>query len=197
MPKLDPEFAQLLAEQSHDPVYTAPRMKGDGPALTVMAINRLGTPEEDWYYYSERVGKDSVAFLLYDRTRQQYMCLSQLHGPLARYVAGAFTGSMDKAGLSPQQILIEEIAEEAGFDVPPDVQRIYHLGLEPVSSQTNEEVNLYVVDITGLEQQPMAPENIFEKNTFRFWLDADKAIDALEWKGKLIVLKHRALPTAS
>lgn len=189
--KPTPQFLALIATQSHDEVYRAPRIKGDGPALTVLAINSPGVPEEDWYYYSQRVGKDSVAFLLYDQERDQYQCLSQFHGPLARYVPGAFTGSMDKEGLSPHQITIEEVAEEAGYEVTNDFARVLLLGKEPVSSQTSEEVNLFVVDITGLPQRIRAPENIYEDNITRFWFDGDAIIDKLEWKAKLIVLKHR------
>lgn len=196
MPQIDPQFALLLAQQSHDAVYTSPRMKGDGPALTVKAISRPGEAEKDWYYYAERVGKDSVAFLLYDTERDQYQCLSQLHGPLNRYVSGAFTGSFDKQGLSPTQILIEEIAEEAGYAVTNDAARILALGVVPVSSQTNEEVHLFLVDITGLPQNLREPENVFEKNVFRFWLDADQVLATCEWKAQSVVLRHTRLMRA-
>lgn len=186
-----PEFRALLAKQIRSTVYTSPRIKGDGPALTVKSVAAPGTPPAEAYYFSERVGRDSAAFLLYDGTRAKpYQALSQWHGPLARYVPGAFTGSFDKQALTPEQILIEEVKEEAGYVVESD--NCLLLGVEPVSSQTNESVYLYLVDITGIPQDKTEPQNIFEEQIVRYWCDAATVLRELEWKAKLIVLAHQA-----
>ena len=54
---------------------------------------------------------------------------------------------------------------------------------------TNERVNLYVVDVTGLEQEKLEPESVFEENCDNVWLTPEEALSkAQDWKAKLILL---------
>jgi 8-oxo-dGTP pyrophosphatase MutT (NUDIX family) len=192
-------FRALVARLRNQRVYVSPKMKKTLPALTVY---RQYDPAEDdgtdGYYFSERAGRDSVAFLLVDRGGSETLfgCLQQWHGPLARFVLGAFTGSLDKPGLSIETIVQEEAMEEAGYHV--GLERIEYLGAEPVSSQCNEETHMFVVDVTGLPQQPLQPENPFEENTETHWLMGPQVLAHGEWKSKLIVLASGAIkaPTA-
>lgn len=187
---ISPKFLDLVDGETTETVYKAPRLKGLEPALTVLSIGAPGTPPEDRYYFSRRAGRDSVAFVLYDaaRTERPYQLLAQWHGPLKRFNLGAFTGSLDKPGLSPRAHLLEEILEEAGYTVTAD--RATLLGYEPVSSQTDESIYLYLVDVTGLTPHRREPENIFEANTRRYWCSYATALKRGEWKSKLIVYTH-------
>lgn len=184
------DFLDFVVQQTTQVEYAAPKHKGDAPALTVLSIGEEGSDPKDRYYFSRRAGKDSVAFVLYDssRTERPYQLLSQWHGPLKRFILGAFTGSLDKPDLSPLDHLVEEVLEEAGYVVTPD--RVQLLGYEPVSSQTDESVYLYVVDITGITPQRKEPENLFEKNTQRYWCSATTVRKRAEWKAKVIVQLH-------
>lgn len=183
---ITPEFLDYVDGQTTQVEYAAKRTKGAEPALTVLSIGSPDMPPEQRYYYSRRAGKDSVAFVLYDATQvKPYQLLAQWHGPLKKINLGAFTGSIDKPGLSPLEHLLEEIKEEAGYTV--SAARATQVGYEPVSSQTDECVYLYVVNITGLTPHRKTPENLFEANTQRYWCTAAAALRHGEWKSKVIV----------
>lgn len=187
------EFQQMLRRLRNQPVYVCPKAKKNLPAITV---HRQFDPTDDdgldGYYFAERAGRDSVAFLLVDRSGPQplYGVLTQWHGPLRRFVVGAFTGSLDKEDLSIEQIVQEELVEEAGYMVEPC--RLIYVSAEPVSGQTNEQVHLFLVDTTGLQQTDIAPENIFEANMQVNWMPHSQAMANSEWKGRLILLSEMA-----
>lgn len=183
-------FRALTQRLQDEPAYVAPEAKGGMPVITV---HRQFDPEDEddgGYFFAERAGRDSVAFLLHDRGREEapYGVLTQWHGPLRRFSTGAFTGSMDKAGLDPVAITVEEAAEEAGYAVPPE--RVLPMAVLPVSGQCNEQCALFLVDVTGLRPQPLRPENIFEQNMQQAWWTQEQVLAAGDWKARVIALAN-------
>jgi len=144
------------------------------------------------YQFIERFGRDSLAFVLYDENKEnKFGVLNQYHPPLNKYVCGAFTGSLDKnKGLI--NILLDEIKEESGYIIPKNdlYQRIYSISKQPVSSQTNEQVNLYLIDVTNLTQGKKFPDSDFEKFSYIQWASINYILTKCEWKSRLITLQH-------
>ena len=184
-------FRAMTARLRDERTYVAPVKKKTLPALTVY---RQFDPADDdgvgGYYFSERAGKDSVAFLLYDAAREEtgqpWGVLMQWHGPLRRFSFGAYTGSLDKPQLGLEQIVQEEALEEAGYHV--DLDRIWYFGAHAVSGQCNEECHLFAVDVTSIAPAQLQPENDFEANTERPWWSPSDILKLADWKAKLILL---------
>jgi hypothetical protein len=180
------DFLRMVKSLEIKDIYKTPAFKGGKKWLTVKMIF---DPKEKGkeFFFVERLGKDSVAFILVDnnRERDKYQILSQYSSPYKRFIEGTFTGSLDKPELSKEEIVIEEVKEEAGYDV--DKSKLQLISSEEVGSSINEIVYLYIVDITGLEQQIREPENIFEQNMSRKWVDIEYINSKCEWKSKLII----------
>lgn len=183
-------FRQMTGRLRSARVYVSPMKKKTLPTLTVY---RQFDPADDdgvsGYYFSERAGKDSVAFLLYDQSREganPWGVLTQWHGPLCRFSPGAYTGSLDKEALQIEEVCQEEAMEEAGYHV--GLERITYLGAQTVSGQCNEECHLFVVDVTGMQPAQIQPENEFEANCEREWWTTGRVLAQADWKAKLIAL---------
>lgn len=184
------EFLDATSRLIHVPIFKTPQVTKGKKYLTVFEIKDpkgLLPP----YYYTQRMGKDSVAFICVDKSRDlssKYMILRQWHGPLSKFSDGAFTGSLDKDELSILEILSEELIEEAGFRIEPDDSRIVYRGKQIVSGNCNEYVHLFLVDITDIAQVKREPENIFEANTNLFWTSKDYILSQCDWKSKCILV---------
>ena len=184
---IEPEFAKGLEENSQDTVvYQTEKMKGSEPWITVYSQHDSETDPKDGYFWTRRGGKDSVAFLLYDKEKERYGAVKCYHGPSHTWQVRAFTGSLDK-DKSKEDILKDEVREEAGYTVDSDsVKELpsYYLG-----HNTDEKVTLYVVDITGLEREIPDFENDFEKNSEIYWLsDTGLIRKSPDWKVVTILL---------
>ena len=59
------------------------------------------------YYYAERLGVDSVAFILYDGGDGSYGLINEYKPPIEQFMTTAFGGSLDKS-VSKEQIVKEE-----------------------------------------------------------------------------------------
>lgn len=144
------------------------------------------------FYFMERKGVDSVAFILVDNNRPDCIgLLTQYRGSYGEFLLGAYTGSLDKPELDLSHIVLEEVKEEAGFSIPEEDidQRIIFISKEITGSMTNERVNLYIVNVTGLEQEKLEPESVFEENCENVWVTPEEALSkAQDWKVKLILL---------
>ena len=123
-------------------VWESPaKNRKDEPFLSVM--------DRDGYYYVQRAGVDSVAFILYNAGAVG-LCRCA-HGATREVSNRSFTGSIDLEGNwkeSISRVVQIEVREEAGYDVTPD--QIVLIGWYEVGTQTNEKVYLYIVDVTGL-----------------------------------------------
>jgi len=186
--QITPEFRELTKKLVHDKVTDS----SDNGKKKYITLFRAQVPGRDdtTYDYVQRVGKNSVAFLLIDTSRKErpLQVLSQYSTPHDRFIHGAFTGSIDK-DLPLKGIVVEEVQEEAGYDVGEE--RIHYISSEPVCGNSNEIVHLFIVDITGLKQELKQPENIFEANTQRTFLSPEEIRNSCEWKAQLISLRTR------
>jgi len=108
----------------------------------------LTVKQTDGYTYCERVGQDSIAFILYNRDTEEFGLIHEKKPPLGDdvYLTTAFGGSLD-SDKSPLGICIQEVAEEAGYVV--DETQVYALGRLFVSTQMNQYCHLFLVDITN------------------------------------------------
>lgn len=163
------------------------------PVKTHLVLNPWSTIKkidkgEESYFFMERKGVDSVAFILFDalRANDPFGLIHQYRGNFGEWQIGCFTGSLDKPELEMIEIVKEEVKEESGYDVP--VERITYITTECAGSQSNERVHLYFVDVTGLPPGELAPESDQEVNTETVWNCETGVIACHDWKAKLIIL---------
>lgn len=136
------------------------------------------------YFFLERVGKDSIAFIL--KNGYTYGILKQWSTPHKMFFEGAFTGSLDK-DTSIETILLGEIKEESGYNV--SINNIKEVGSYYSSnSMSNEVVYIYLVDVEGVEPGEKIPENIFEENTEILWVSKSYILKGSDWKAIMAVL---------
>jgi hypothetical protein len=109
---------------------------------------------EKGFFYSERLGRDSIAVLCYRHTdngtealiRYQPLCIN---GSDTELMPCPITGSMDHDGEDPIDVAIREVHEEAGYVV--DYPLVGTCGSYIVGTQTNERVFLFTVCLNDLE----------------------------------------------
>jgi 8-oxo-dGTP pyrophosphatase MutT (NUDIX family) len=156
----------------------------------------LSIKENNGYYYAERAGIDSVAFVLYDRALGEVACVSERKPPLdARvgepvFVTTAFGGSIDKEHTNVQ-IVIEEVKEEAGFIATAD--DIAHVGSVLVSTQMNQYCHLYVVFVNKYDEGEKDPQTEMEAEAEVVWMDFHDVFDIEDWKAPTIMVKASRL----
>lgn len=117
--------------------------------------NWLTVKEHDGYFFSERKGMDSIAIVPCRMVGEgvevyihEEVCPAHLH--YRKTNQGAIGGSIDK-DLSPIEIAKRELREEAGFDC--SIDKIVSMGIMFASTQSNENVHLFIADVTGITQQ--------------------------------------------
>jgi len=166
------------------------------------------------YFYAERAGLDSVAFILVDENREDKYGVVKERKPALddRYglevlVETAFGGSNDAIDdekyreisksygrnkdskdfvLSHFQKLVQtEAREESGFDV--DLSRITYVSKELVSTQMNQWVYTFAVNVTGLTQGTPEPQNAEEEQSTIVWKTLKQVQQMNDWKAKTIV----------
>lgn len=175
-------FRAKIQRLKHTLVYKTPAYKGGRKYLSVFAVTDPQDPDDPGYFYVQRLGTNSVALIFYDADNKTHpwIVLEQFNSPIKQYVRGAFTGSLDKPDLDPIDTIVEEALEEAGFTVTRD--QVHVVGFAPVSANTNEQVHLAVVDVTGVTRQAKEPENLFEANTKLIALSTERLLLTCEWK---------------
>ena len=129
------------------------------------SVNRNGTPyltvkthklkDGSTYTFAERAGKDSIQFALVDFRNGLIGGLKSVK-PISQEELGegvemvaTFSGSLDKKDKSLEDIVLEEVKEEAGYTVSKD--NLIFIGKFLLSSSSNEVTNLYIVDISDLD----------------------------------------------
>ena len=157
------------------------------------------------YFYAERKGIDSVAFILIDNNRpDKYGVINERKPPMdARYntdifVETAFGGSNDMVDDDKYSKLTEvemilhfkklakiECREEAGFDV--DLDRIKFISKDLVSTQMNQWAFMYAVDVTDMEQGERDPQNKEEAMAKVVWKTFKEVQKMNDWKTKSII----------
>lgn len=144
------------------------------------------------YQFAERLGVDSVAFICWDKDgSEQFLLNKELKVPIDDFILGAFGGSMDK-DKSPEEIVIDEVKEEAGFTVSKE--DVYYVGKVLVSTQMNQFCHLYVVKVDKNKQEEREPENAIEAMATTEWVQwgGDIWENMEDWKPMAIVFKAEA-----
>jgi hypothetical protein len=140
------------------------------------------------YYFSERAGVDSVAFIFYDEQADLYGVINEFKPPLNSYLDTAFGGSLDSPNKSLPEIVIAEVREEAGFEVTNN--NIVSLGSVMVSTQSNQMCNLYMVLINKEKQLSLQPENEMESLATVKWIRRNEIYTMQDWKTITIFTKY-------
>lgn len=138
------------------------------------------------YFYAERLGVDSVAFVLHDRNKGKFGLVREFKPPIDDFLITAFGGSLDK-DVPMGQIVKEEVKEEAGYDVIP--ADISYAGRAFVSTQMNQWCYLYLVDVTNTKQGEREPETYLEADASVEWLYPEQIKSGDDWKAITILTK--------
>jgi 8-oxo-dGTP pyrophosphatase MutT (NUDIX family) len=141
----------------------------------------LSVKQNGHFYYAERAGKDSVAFIL--RDGNYYGLLMEYKDPLQIDMVGAFGGSVDP-NMTLEATVIKEVKEEAGYVVTP--RQILYCGSYQSTTQSNEMVHLYGVIVLKTENPEREPENEGEAEAQVIWIN-DKQLKKVPcWKANMI-----------
>jgi len=141
------------------------------------------------YFYAERLGKDSIAFICYDRNTKKFLLNNEFKPPVDKFICSAFGGSLDNSNV-PYQVVISEVQEEAGFEV--GVKDIYFLGRSFVSTQMNQYCYLYIVFVDKNNESEKHPENDIEAMATTLWMKKEEVFELEDWKSITIVVKAEA-----
>lgn len=144
--------------------------------------------DNNGYLYSERKGKDSIAFILSDSITGLIGVIKEFKPPINDFLVTAFGGSLDKPDKSPLEICIEEVREEAGYEVTD--KHIQYKGKVMVSTQSNQFCHLFQVDVTDLELKERQPENDLEAMAEVVWLPRWRVSELQDWKAITILRKQ-------
>ena len=138
------------------------------------------------YQFAERMGIDSVAFVCYD-PKHGFLLNSEYKPPIDSFILGAFGGSLDKEK-SHKEIVIDEVREEAGFEV--DIEAIHYVGKALVSTQMNQFCMLFLVMVDKDKQKERQPENEIEALASTTWIKStDSIYNLADWKPITIISK--------
>jgi nicotinamide mononucleotide adenylyltransferase len=138
----------------------------------------------DPYYYAERLGRDSIAFILYNKKTNLYGITREFKPPINQFLNTAFGGSIDSNNCL-LDIAKQEVLEEAGYK---DAKMI-SLGKVFVSTQMNQFCYLYVSDITDAKFHGRQPQNKTEAASSVIWLNEEEIIKTEDWKATTILTK--------
>lgn len=165
-------------------------------------IKEVKDPENNvnGYQFAERLGKDSIAFILWDNDAGQFLLNKEYKPPVNEFILGAFGGSLDK-DTSPEEIVIAEVKEEAGFVVTKE--NVHLVGEVMVSTQMNQFCKLYLVEVNKENQDEREPENAVEAMATTEWVDwyEPELAKMRDWKPLAIIFmaqgKGNLLPKVS
>lgn len=140
------------------------------------------------FTYAERLGKNSVAFVLYDSNRANcYGVIHESKPPIDKFLTTAFGGSLDDNAKTLKDIVKAEVLEEAGYKVKK--KHIHKLGNVLVSTQMNQFCHLYMVDITKSKHVGATTTDPTELLAEVKWLKWSSIIKLQDWKAQTIIIR--------
>jgi len=189
--KIQSVFLKKNKDLPEEVIFESPKLNGGKKYLSII---RRGDSAENYYFYSQRKGKDSIRFILYDKSRPKPFCLLE-HFEASRneILQTAYSGSNDKP-LPLIEICREEVNEESEFTLE-DTERITLVRPMGLGSQTNEVAYLYLVDVEGLPNTPMVPENEYEENVNHIWMSLEGVKTKGDWASYVIADSTRLIDT--
>lgn len=137
------------------------------------------------YFYAERLGKDSIAFILYDKKTGHFGLINEFKPPIDELLLTAFGGSLDKEGLSKLAIVKGEVEEESGYVGG----KIKGCGRYFVSTQMNQFCYLYLVDVTNARFKGRQPETYWESISEVEWVTRSRVMKGECWKAITIIAR--------
>ncbi len=140
------------------------------------------------YYYAERLGKDSVAFILYNAKTKWYGLIREYKPPIDEFLITAFGGSLDKP-ISKVAIVKGEVLEETGFEIT--IENIEYKGKIFVSTQMNQFCHLYLIDVTNAKNVGRQPQNECEAKSEVVWFNNKQDIIENTYCHKAITIVSR------
>jgi len=153
----------------------------------------LTVKNNDGFYYGERKGIDSVAFVLFAINTdddKRIGLVYELKPPLEHSLTGAFGGSIDdeKYYDDLRSLVKDEAMEEAGFDI--NVNDVKYYGKYYVSTQQNQFCYLFGVTVDKTKQQLRTTTNVRELESTIMWVSLPEVVHLKEWKAILICLNR-------
>ena len=189
-PEMTPAALKILVDKLIDETGLWPQfIKVDRATPELVYDTKfLQVFNDNGYMYSQRLGKDSVAFLLYDKSNPEapFGLITEYKPPIKSFLTTAFGGSLDKDA-TPAQIVLEEVREEAGYVVQPS--DIHEFGAVMVSTQSNQMCHLFVVEVENAETCPTEPESLTEVFATTEWLSHEEVLQLQDWKAPTIISK--------
>ena len=164
-------------------------MRKDTLVFDSKFLKVYSTRKDGGFYYAERLGKDSVAFVLVSKDKDDKMpfgLITEFKDPIDKFLTTGFGGSMDK-DVSKIQLVKEEVIEESGFDV--EEKDIHYVGRVLCSTQMNQFVYLYYVDVDKSKQGEKTTDNPSEKKAKIVWVNKEIILKLLDWKSVTILAK--------
>jgi len=153
-----------------------------------VSIKKTSNLDGSDYFYAERKGVDSVAFLLYDIVNNRYGLINEYKPPVGEFAITAFGGSLDMDGVSKVETVQLEALEEAG--VQAERKQILALGRALVSTQMNQYCHLYVVLIENSGQiGTPTTDNPNEQKAGVVWMNPNVIKKLDDWKAIMILSK--------
>ena len=147
-----------------------------------------------WFFYAERKGIDSVAFVLFDKSddKVKYCLVNETKPPMEEFnsdkevfLTTAFGGSQDKVNRDEyvelsedskldlmKTIALSECSEEGGYDITDD-SRILFLDKVLLSTQMNQYVYCFAFDVTGLDFKGTRPQDRGEEKATLVWVSQE------------------------
>jgi len=144
------------------------------------------------YYYAERKGVDSIAFVLFNinaTDEKKIGLINEMKFPVEESVVSAFGGSIDHDKYNDDicQVVIDEALEEAGFVV--EKKDITYYGKFLVSTQMNQFCHLFGVTVDKFKQGLRTTTNPRELESFITWISLPEVMQLKDWKAIVIVTK--------
>jgi hypothetical protein len=191
-----------MAENKPEIMYKSKGKAPNGDAFLTVKKAR------GYYEYSERPGKDSIAFVLYDDNTKKFALIYEAKPPLDErmdtkvMMTTAFGGSIDME-YSYKEICQVEVREEAGYDVP--LNKIHSIGKTLVSTQMNQLLEGFLVDVTNIDKTLKTEVEMFNEEDSRgldkfnysriVWMNEQEVISNSDWKSIFIMTmaKHKGI----
>lgn len=147
------------------------------------------------FYYCERKGQDSIAFVLFSSNIEDHKRIGvvrEYKSPIGIPLVTAFGGSIDdeKYHDNLYTLVIDEVLEESGFKV--EASDITYYGKVYVSTQMNQFCHLFAVSVDKFIQGLRTTDNPLELQSVIEWLTLPEVFQLEDWKAILITAKRMA-----
>lgn len=175
--------------------------------VTIMKADflKLRCSEDIPYFYAERKGIDSVAFILIDESRSDKYGVIHERKPAMDdrfscefYLTTAFGGSNDSVEIDMyenfseikkidhfKQLVKHECKEESGYSVKTD--NIFFTSKDYASTQMNQWVYLFYVNVTHVKFEGRVLQDVLEEKSSVVWKDLAGIRKLNDWKCKSII----------